>query len=471
MDKQKKQNIYLIGAVAALAGLLFGFDTGVISGAILFINHDFGLTHFQTELVVSSVLLGALIGAASSGRLCDSWGRKKIIITTAIIFVLGSLICAGSHNMLSLLTGRFALGVAIGIASFSAPLYLAELAPQNNRGFIVSLNQLAITLGILFSYLIDYYFSHTANWRMMLFAGVIPALLLLFGMFFLPESPRFLLRKGKSDEARKILNRIRVSHEVEPEINAVLSTDTSPIPFKAIFSNPHLFRILGVGLTIAVMQQVTGINTIIYYAPTIFKLAGFQTTSAILVTTAVGVVNVLFTIIVLPLVDKLGRRRLLFIGLSGMIASLMMLGYAFHQSILSEAMRYLSLLSMMLYIASFAISLGPVTFVLLSEIFPLNIRGQGMSLALTCNWTANMIVALTFLTFIHQFGAANTFYFYAAMSLFGLGFVYHFIPETKGVSLEHIENRLFRGIPTRQLGALQTDNSPSTEGAFHAIKE
>lgn len=472
METYKKHNIYLISTVAALAGLLFGFDTGVISGAILFINHDFGLSHFQTEIVVSSVLLGALLGAISSGRLCDHWGRKKIIILTALIFVVGSLVCAFSKNIYILTSGRIALGVAIGIASFSAPLYLAELSRPQRRGFIVSLNQLAITLGILFSYLVNYYFADTANWRMMLLTGVLPAVLLLVGMLFLPESPRFLLLKGKIQAAKQVLSRIRPPFEIEPEVQTILTLKTPTLPVSALIKDKHLFRILVVGLMIAIMQQVTGINTIIYYAPTIFKLAGFDTSNAILVTIIVGVVNVVFTILVLPMVDRLGRRRLLFIGLSGMIMSLALLGYAFHQSSLTEFVRYLTLLSMVIYIACFAISLGPIAFVLISEIFPLTIRGLGMSLSLSANWGSNMIVALTFLTLIHQLGASNTFYFYAAISLLSLLFVYYFIPETKGASLEDIEKRLSSGVPTRWLGDDKSSLSTITpKGSLYAIKE
>lgn len=216
-----------------------------------------------------------------------------------------------------------------------------------------------------------------------------------------------------------------------------------------------------VGALLAILQQVTGINTIIYYAPTIFKLAGFKTSSSILVTALVGIVNVFFTLLSLPLIDKLGRRSLLFIGVSGMCASLMILGFAFQQAQMTNAMRYLCLTSMMLYIACFAISLGPMVFVILSEIFPLKLRGLGMSLAMGCNWCANMIVALTFLSLVHSLGATNTFYLYALVSILCLFFIYLFIPETKGVSLEEIESRIHLGVATRYLGHALQDEPPS----------
>lgn len=452
MDTRQKTTLYLISSVAALAGILFGFDTGVISGAILFINKDFHLTHVQTELVISSVLLGALVGAGFSGRLCDYLGRKRIIIITALIFIVGTLISAYTPNHIFLIIGRIILGVAIGVASFAAPLYLAELAPRNKRGFLVSLNQLAITLGILLSYLIDYYYSFEQAWRMMLLFGVLPSVLLLVGMIFLPESPRFLLLKGHIDKARNILKKIRPAFEVEFEIKAVLETRNASASDLSIFTNSHMLKVLAIGIVLAMLQQVTGINTIIYYAPTIFKMAGFDTSSAILVTSFVGITNVIFTLVALPLIDKLGRRTLLFIGLIGMMLSLLSLGHAFNATEPSLSVRYITLISMTLYIACFAISLGPIVFVVLSEIFPLKIRGLAMSLAMSANWAMNMLVAMTFLSFIHAIGTSNTFYLYAFISLAGIFFVYHYIPETKNCSLELIEKNLFSGEKSKHLG-------------------
>ncbi len=452
MDISQKKTLYLISSIAALAGILFGFDTGVISGAILFINRDFNLSHQQTELVVSSVLLGAFLGAAMSGRLCDIIGRKRIIIITALIFIAGTLLTAFTPNLSYLVVGRITLGVAIGIASFAAPLYLAEISPRKKRGMLVSLNQLAITLGILASYLVDYYFTADAAWRMMLLTGVVPALLLLLGMCFLPESPRFLLLHGKENKARGILQRIRTQHEIDSEIHSIQKNAHTHWHWRDMFSNIKLTKIVFIGMLLATFQQITGINTIIYYAPTIFKLAGFDTSHAILVTSLVGLTNVIFTIIALPLIDHLGRRNLLFIGLSGMIVSLMMLGFAFSQPELMQSFRYLALLSMLIYIACFAVSLGPIVFVVISEIFPLAVRGLGMSLAMGANWASNMLVAYTFLSLIHLVGPTYTFYLFAMISLITILFVYHFIPETKGCSLEQIEKSLKQGLKCRDLG-------------------
>lgn len=296
--------VYLIGSVAALAGLLFGFDTGVISGAILFINNDFQLNHVQTEVVVSAVLFGAFFSALVSGKLCDLHGRKKVIILTAITFIIGTLICSFTPNITGLIIGRMVLGLAIGIASYAAPLYLAEISPKKIRGLIVTLNQLAITLGILFSYIIDFAFSYQQAWRLMLFVGIVPALFLLIGMFYLPESPRYLLLKKKVNAARRLLTKIRCADEVENEISAIIhSQSTKSLRGRDLWSKKRFRAILLVGITLAISQQVTGINTIIYYAPTIFQRAGFLTTNAILVTAVIGIVNVVFTLIALPLID------------------------------------------------------------------------------------------------------------------------------------------------------------------------
>ncbi|WP_367607998.1 sugar porter family MFS transporter [Legionella sp. W05-934-2] len=445
--------IYLISSVAALAGLLFGFDTGVISGAILFINNDFQLSHVQTEVVVSAVLFGAFFSALMSGRLCDIHGRKKVIILTALTFIVGTLVCAFTPNVNGLVLGRLILGLAIGIASYAAPLYLAEISPKKTRGFIVTLNQLAITVGILFSYLVDYAFSYQEAWRVMLFVGIVPALLLFVGMMYLPESPRYLLLKKKVEEARQLLAKIRPANEVEDELSAIIhSQEAKSIRGRDLWMNKRFRAILLVGITLAISQQVTGINTIIYYAPTIFQRAGFHTTNAILVTTMIGIVNVVSTLIALPLIDRIGRKTLLLVGVSGMCISLVMMGYAFTQHVLNDSLRYLLITSMMAYIACFAFSLGPMVFVILSEIFPLAIRGRGMSLAMSGNWGANTLVALSFLSIIHQIGMTQTFYLFALMCVLTLCFIFYFIPETKGISLEQIERNIVDGVASRHLG-------------------
>lgn len=453
---QQKHNYFFIwvATIAAFAGILFGYDTGVISGAILFIKTQFHLTPLTNGLVVSAVLFGALWGAIVSGRMADHFGRKRLLIAVSLIFIFGSIGTALAQNMLTLVIGRIIIGIAIGISSYTAPLYISEIAPAKHRGALVSLNQLTITIGILLSYLIDYYFAQAGNWRMMLAMGVVPASCLFLGMLFLPDSPRWMIAKAKFNKALHILRRIRHSEvHVQMEFQAIQeSVKQSQDNWRALFSKA-LRPTLVIGVGLAVLQQVTGINTIIYYAPTIFQMAGFHSAvSAILATIGVGIVFVLFTVIALPLIDIVGRRPLLFIGLIGMALCLGGMALVFSPWLHGAFVSKLALTCMLLYIASFAISLGPIMWLMIAEIYPLRIRGFGASLATCANWGSNMIVALTFLTLINHLGPSWTFIVYLVISIAGIYFVDRFIPETKGISLEQIEKNLYQGLPARELG-------------------
>jgi SP family galactose:H+ symporter-like MFS transporter len=444
--------VYAISAFAALTGLIFGYDTGIISGAILFIKKDFALSAFQIEVVVSAVLLGALIGSGLSGRLTDRFGRRKILVLTAITFIIGSLASAFSLNASELIVARTILGIAIGVGSFTAPLYLAEIAPQRIRGMLVSLNQLAITIGIVFSYLINYCFSAHGRWPWMLGLGVLPASILLLGSLFLPESPRWMILKGLEPKARAILQAIRADTDIDKEFSEIQQTvymekGTHRLLF-AKWVRPILFISLGLGF----FQQATGINSIIYYAPTVLQMAGFkQAGGAILATLGIGIINVLFTIIALPLIDHWGRRPLLLGGLSGMFISFIVMGIAFYYP-RSGILPWAAVGSMLVYIASFAMSFGPIMWLMISEIFPLSIRGVGVSLAISASWGFNMLVSLTFLTLIQVMGPSHTFWLYALVCVLGWFFVYFIVPETKACSLEQIEENLRLGRPSRELG-------------------
>lgn len=453
MDEKDSMFFVVISGIAALSGILFGFDTGVISGAILFINNDFQLSALLNGVVVSAVLLGALFGAIVSGRLTDRLGRRFLLITDAIIFIVGTIATSMAPSIAILIPGRILVGIAIGIASYVAPLYISEIAPIRYRGALVSLNQLAITIGILLSYVVDFSFAASMNWRAMFLSGVVPALFLLIGMMFLPESPRFMVAKGRHTQALKTLIRLRGNEiQANEELSEIeVSLKHQKGNWKLVFSKlvrPTL--IIGIGM--AVLQQVTGINTIIYYAPTIFKLAGFESaTTAILATMGVGVVFVLFTLIALPFIDRWGRRPLLFLGMIAMSISLAAMAYVFHFQNY-DWIKWLALAGMLVYIAGFAVSLGPIMWLMISEIYPLKVRGLGCSIATAANWGSNMIVALTFLTLIQRFGASGAFLIYFVISLLGLWFVYALVPETKDVSLETIEENLYAGKSCRELG-------------------
>lgn len=450
-----KNRFYIVVAmIAALSGILFGYDTGVISGAILFIKDDFHLSPQMNGLVVSTVLFGALLGAIISGRMTDRFGRKNLLIVDAVVFIVGTLGSSLAPTILGIIISRIVVGIAIGIASYIAPLYISEISPAKHRGALVSLNQLAITIGILLSYMVNAAFAEAHAWRWMLAIGIIPAFCLLFGMIFLPYSPRWLMSRGREAEALKALNTIHGesadSREQLEIIKASLKQQKGD--WRMLFSKvirPTLFIAGG----LALLQQVTGINTIIYYAPTIFQMAGFHSaSSAISTTMIIGVAFVLFTIIALPFVDSLGRRFLLFVGLTAMSISLGLLSWSFRAQNPAGMLKWMTLISMLVFIAGFAISLGPIMWLMIAEIFPLKVRGLGASLATCINWASNWLVAITFLTLIEFLGPSGTFFIYFLISLFSIIFVYLWVPETKGCSLEDIEANLYAGKPTRRLG-------------------
>lgn len=453
MNKIKFLWLYVVAIVASLGGLLSGYDTGVISGALLFINETWDLSISLQGLVVSSVLIGAVIGAATNGVLADVFGRKKIIMTTAIIFILGSILCGFAPNVYVLIISRIFVGLAVGIVNFVIPLYLSEIAPKAVRGTLVSLYQWAITAGILFSYAINSVFANSVfSWRWMLLAGVLPGLVLLIGMSFMSDTPRWLISKNKDEEAKKVLRKIEPDVDTENEIKEIKHTLKlnenldRKFKFKKWMIMPF---VVGIGIMFA--QICTGINTIIYYAPTIFKIAGFDSNSnAIYATTGIGVVNFLMTIVAVFFTDKLGRKPLLYFGLTGVMLSLAALGCAFaYQEVLGAGLKVVAVGSLVTYIICFAMSLGPIGWILVSEVFPLKIRGIAMSICTVANFAFNFFVVGSFPVLIHKIGGAYTFWGFAAVSLLCILFVYFFVPETKGISLEQIESNWIHGVKSR----------------------
>ncbi len=446
--------LYVIAGVASLGGLLSGFDTGVISGALLFINDTWPLSALEQGWVVSSALVGAVIGAAGNGVLADIYGRKKVIIATGIIFAFGSVLCGYAPSVGWLIAGRMILGLAIGMVNFVIPLYLSELSPQKVRGMLVSLYQLAITAGILFSYLINRIFAHTEfNWRWMLGAGLIPALILLLGISYLGDTPRWLISKKREEEARRIFEKIEPDADIDNHIAEIRST---LVPEKKVKKNEKVFQdwmlmpiIVGIGMMF--MQICTGINTIIYYTATIFKAAGFSSTvGALYATIGVGLVNFLMTFVAIFYTDKIGRKPLLYAGLTGVTVSLFVLGGSFFfADILGDSLKWVAVGSIVVYIACFAFSLGPIGWIVISEIMPLKIRGTAMSICTMANFGFNFIVALTFPVLLQYIGEAHTFWIYGFIGIFSLYFTYKYLPETKGRSLEQIEKNWKNHIPAR----------------------
>ncbi len=432
--------VYFIAIISGISGMLFGFDTGVISGAILFIKTQYNLSSFLTGFIVSAVLIGAVIGALIGGYLADRFGRKKVIIFASIIFIFGAIFTAVAPTIIVLSIGRIIVGIAIGIASFTAPLFISEDAPPKIRGALVSFNQLAITIGIVISYLVDYAFSPIQGWRYMFGLAAIPGIALLIGMLFLPESPRWLIDHGDIEDGRKVLQRVRNKTNVEDEVNGIQTSLEKEKGGISELLNSKNKPALIIGVALAIFQQVTGINTVIYYAPTIFQYAGFESSSAaIFATVGVGLVNVGMTAVALKLLDKVGRRPLLLLGLAGMSATLILLGIAFFLPSLISVIGPLAATFLMLYIAFFAIGLGPVFWLLISEIYPLKIRGTAMSIVTEANWGSNLIISLTFLLLIGSIGKSGTFWLFAGIGLLGFLFTFYYVPETKNRTLEEIE--------------------------------
>ena len=440
--------LYIVAIVASLGGLLSGYDTGVISGALLFINETWMLPDTLQGFLVSSVLIGAVIGAATNGILADIFGRKKIIMATAVIFILGSILCAFAPNVYILIISRIFVGFAVGIVNFVVPLYLSEISPKNLRGTLVSLYQWAITAGILFSYFINAVFAQAVyNWRWMLFAGVLPGLILFIGMCFMSDTPRWLVSKNRDDEAKRVFSRIEPDINVENEIRDIKNTLDSGTEKKFRFKKWMIMPfVVGIGIMFA--QICTGINTIIYYAPTIFKTAGFDSNlTAIYATTGIGVVNFVMTIVAVFFTDRLGRKPLLYFGLAGVMLSLFALGTSFaFADILGVGLKWVAVGSLVTYIICFAMSLGPIGWILVSEVFPLKIRGIAMSICTVSNFAFNFFVVGSFPVLLHRIGGAWTFWMFGLVSLICIIFVYFFVPETKGISLEQIESNWRRGI-------------------------
>lgn len=441
---QARRNVVMTAAIAGLAGLLFGYDTGIIASALLSIKPDFQLSSFQAGMVVGAVPIGAVFGAWFASRGGDRYGRRRLILAAAIIFIIGAIVSAVAPGSTLLIAARVVIGFGIGVASAIAPVYISEIAPSNIRGRLVTFFQLAVTVGILVAYLVGLAFTDVSNdWRWMLGLGAVPALFLFVGVLRLPQSPRWLMMKDRHDEAAAALRRVRADGEeaIELELEEIRVSMTHGVEtggWKDL-RRPAIKAALLVGIGLAVLQQITGINTVIYYAPTIIQDTGINSdSSAILASLGVGIINVLMTVVALRLLDKRGRRELLFIGVAGMSISLFALGAAFLGST-GTLSTVIAIGSLMLFVSSFAISLGPIFWLLNSEIYPLSVRSRAASLGTMTNWFFNFAVSLTFLPLIDAATQTGAFWIYGGIGLITLWFCWKFVPETKGRSLEQIE--------------------------------
>jgi sugar porter (SP) family MFS transporter len=449
--------ITLIAAVAAVGGLLFGFDTGVIAGAMLFIVPEFHLGPAEQGLVVSAVTFGALFGALIGGTSSDAIGRRWTNIAAGLSFVAGSIFSALAPNVEVLIASRVLIGLAIGLTSVAAPMYIAELSPPRNRGKLVSLFQLAITIGILVSYIVDRALAPDHAWRWMLGLAFVPGALLVIGMIAMPESPRWLLKTGAEKAARHALSLVRPPDEIDAEVKEIHDDleQNRPAAWSELLM-PGLRPALLIGVGLAVLQQVTGINTIIYYAPQIFQKAGLNSaTTALAATAGIGVVNVLSTLIAIWLVDRVGRKPLLLAGLVGMALSLAALGVAQRFGSTFDVNQQLvgpiTVGFVGLYIVCFAFSLGPVVWLMISEIFPNRARARAAGISTAANWTANFLVSLSFPVLQAVLGP-SLWFLYAAMGVAAFIFVVRWVPETKGKSLEEISRQWRTATATNLVG-------------------
>ncbi len=440
------RNVIITAATAGLAGLLFGYDTGVIAGALLQITPEFGLGSFESGLVVGAVPIGAVFGAWYASRYADRQGRRKLILTAAIIFIVGAIISAISPDTMILVLSRVVIGGAIGVASAVAPVYISEIAPPDIRGRLVTFFQLAVTVGILVAYLVGLAFADAnEGWRWMVGLGAVPAIALAIGIVRLPASPRWLLMKGREQDAREALLRVRTKgpEAIELEIKEIEASMATHEGNWRDLLKPGIKAALVVGIGLAILQQITGINTVIYYAPTIIQNTGIDSdASSILASLGVGIVNVLMTVVALRLLDRKGRREMLFIGVTGISISLFLLGCAFMSGMPETLSTIIAIGSLMAFVSSFAISLGPIFWLLNAEIYPLSVRSKAASAGTMTNWFFNFAVSLTFLPLIDLLSQTGAFWFYGAIGLVTLWFCWKFVPETKGRSLEQI-NAIF----------------------------
>ncbi len=433
--------------IAAIGGLLFGYDTGVISGALLYIKEDLHAGSFEQEAIVAAVLLGAMAGAAGAGYLADRVGRRWTKVIAGTVYFVAALGCAFSVNAEMLITCRLMLGLAVGSASFVSPLYISEMAPPRVRGGLVSFNQLAITTGILVAYLSNFALKDVGdNWRWMLGLAAVPGAVLAVGMLSVPQTPRWLVSVGRREKARDVLGRLRAGDrdaDVDGEMDDIVEADEkeSQSSLKELASR-KLRPMLVVGLVLALAQQFVGVNTVIYYAPTILSDTGLSNSASLANTVLVGVTNVVFTVVAVLLLDRVGRRKLLITGTAGLLCGLLVLAVYFTSPSLQESAGYLAMAGLLLFIASFAIGLGPVFWLMISEIFPTGVRSKAMAVCTIVNWGANFVVAQTFLTLGNLISRQGVFYLYAVLAAASLVFFAVRVPETRGRSLEDVQAQL-----------------------------
>ena len=444
--------LFRLTMIASLGGLLFGFDTGVIAGALVYLQEDFQLTPVTEGLVVTSLLFpGATSGALLGGPIADRIGRKKSLVIAGAIFVIGTVVCALAPNIAILVAGRIALGYAVGVASVVVPLYLAEMAPASQRGRIVTVNQLMLVIGLFLAFVINAVLANLINdtvvWRYMLGIALIPAVGLLLGMLTLPDTPRWYASKQMWSEAKRTLQRAHLADRVEDEYRQITNIveadhlEGKVSVLSTLRSEPWMKRLILVGIILAIAQQTTGINVVMYYAPTVLESSGLTRSASLLASVTVGIAMIVFTVVGMWILGLMGRRKMMLLGFGGVAAS--HFGLLFTYMLPESNLRsYLILLFMLLVTAFMVTFLGTTGFLVLSELFPLPIRGFAMGAALGGLWIANSLISFLFPILAEQFGSVTVFSGFMVLNLLAALFAFRYIPETKGRTLEELEIEL-----------------------------
>jgi len=433
--------ILRISSIAGLGGVLYGYDMGIIAAAAIFVKRTWALSTLMEELVVSIVLIGAMIGAIVGGAIADRIGRRATLVWAGGIFIAGSVLAPLSANVFVLIVARAIIGIGIGFTSVTAPVYVSELAPPQSRGLLIGLYQFALTVGIALANLVGYWLAAQQAWRLMFGIAVVPTVFFLGVILTVPESPRWLFAHGRPKEAAAVLRIYTDEMGAQRFLDDIEQGLKMPMEqrWSALWS-PAVRGALFIAVGLTVLQQVTGINTIIYYGPQIFELAGSSShANAILATLIVATVNVVATVVGIALVDRVGRKPLLYVGVTGMTIALFALSFAFgHQGRLGSSLGSIAITCLVVYIACFAFSLGAIAWILVAEVFPLRVRGRGVAAGTLFSGIANFAVSLTFLTLINILGSAGTFAIYGTLCIATLVFVWLVVPETRGRDLESI---------------------------------
>ncbi|MBL3699417.1 sugar porter family MFS transporter [Leucobacter luti] len=455
-DGPHRRRLGLVALIATFGGLLFGYDTGVINGALRPMAAELGLTPLTEGVVTSSLVFAAAFGAMVGGRLSDGWGRRKTIILLASLFFVGTAAVVAAPGLALLVCGRVLLGLAVGGASTVVPVFLAELAPYEIRGSIAGRNELMIVVGQLAAFIVNAIIGNTLGhldgvWRIMFAISALPAIALFFGMLRMPESPRWLVQRGRTAEARRVLATIRSEERADAEL-AELATNTDSeqhqrvLGWRAVLTNKNLVRILLIGIGVGIAQQLTGINSIMYFGQTVLIESGFDESAALIANVAPGVIAVIGALIALSMMDRVDRRKTFIIGFTLTTLSHLLIGLA--STLLpvgSPARPWVILLLVVVFVGSMQTFLNVAVWVYLSEIFPLHMRGFGMGVSVFMLWVTNGFLSLYFLSLVDAVGITGTFFLFAAVGALALFFVWRFVPETRGRTLEALEEDVTTG--------------------------